>query len=217
MAAVDKTPTISSPQSLAISWFPRADGVFLKDDDEVLLSQGKVAEIPFVIGDVEDEGTLFSLSLLNITTDAEFVDYITGNYLHGLTSAEIDKLLELYPADPAVGSPYGTGNNFTFTKEYKRLASFQGDLIFQAPRRQMLQQLSCKVHTWSFISKRLKVPGIGAPHGTDLENVYGGGDMADYLIRFVSTLNPNGATGIDWPPYTEGALISWSFSTATSH
>ncbi|OBZ65466.1 hypothetical protein A0H81_14552 [Grifola frondosa] len=29
--------------------------------------------------------------------------------------------------------------------------------------------------------------------------------MADYLIRLVSTSNPNGATGIDWPPYTEGA------------
>jgi len=26
--------------------------------------------------------------------------------------------------------------------------------------------------------------------------------MADYLIRFVNDLNPNGKTGIQWPKYT---------------
>ena len=33
-------------------------------------------------------------------------------------------------------------------------------------------------------------------------NVYGGGDMADYLIYFVNHLDPNGKTGIAWPKYT---------------
>ncbi len=39
-------------------------------------------------------------------------------------------------------------------------------------------------------------------HGTELANVYGGGDMADYLIRFASTLNPNGDGAFPWPAYT---------------
>lgn len=39
-------------------------------------------------------------------------------------------------------------------------------------------------------------------HGTDILNVYGGGDMADYLINFVNNLDPNGKTGISWPKYT---------------
>lgn len=37
-------------------------------------------------------------------------------------------------------------------------------------------------------------------HGSDILNVYGGGDMADYLIRFAATLNPNG-NGYQWPKY----------------
>lgn len=39
-------------------------------------------------------------------------------------------------------------------------------------------------------------------HSTDLQNVYGPGDMTDYLIRFAATLNPNGNTNINWPQYT---------------
>jgi acetylcholinesterase len=38
-------------------------------------------------------------------------------------------------------------------------------------------------------------------HGSDLLNVYGG-ELADYLIRFVANLDPNGKTQIHWPQYT---------------
>ena len=43
---------------------------------------------------------------------------------------------------------------------------------------------------------------LGAFHGSDIVNVYGGGDLTEYLIRFVATLDPNGNTGISWPKYT---------------
>jgi acetylcholinesterase len=39
-------------------------------------------------------------------------------------------------------------------------------------------------------------------HGSDLLNVYGGGELADYLIHFVTNLNPNGKTQMYWPKYT---------------
>lgn len=39
-------------------------------------------------------------------------------------------------------------------------------------------------------------------HGTDLLNVYTGGDMADYLIHFVNNLNPNGELLLSWPKYS---------------
>lgn len=54
-------------QSLVLSWIPRADGVFLTDAPQKLLLDGKVARIPVVSGNLDDEGTLFSLSTLNIT------------------------------------------------------------------------------------------------------------------------------------------------------
>ena len=39
-------------------------------------------------------------------------------------------------------------------------------------------------------------------HASDILNVYGDGEMTDYLVRFVANLNPNGNTGINWPQYT---------------
>jgi hypothetical protein len=38
---------------------------------------------------------------------------------------------------------------------------------------------------------------IAQTHATDLLNVYGNGDMADFLIRFATNLNP----GSQWPKY----------------
>lgn len=39
-------------------------------------------------------------------------------------------------------------------------------------------------------------------HASDIVNVYGDGEMTDYLVRFVANLDPNGNTGINWPKYT---------------
>ena len=39
-------------------------------------------------------------------------------------------------------------------------------------------------------------------HTSDLLNVYGGDDMASYLVRFVTNLDPNGAGDLEWPMWT---------------
>lgn len=85
-----------------------------------------------------------------VRTDAETRDYITENYLPNASADQIDKLLQLYPQDPADGSPYDTGFNNTLTPQYKRLASLQGDFYFQAPRRFLLQQRSANQNAWSY-------------------------------------------------------------------
>jgi acetylcholinesterase len=54
-------------QSLALAWQPRVDGVFITQSPLKLVREGKVANIPFITGDCDDEGTLFSLSSINIT------------------------------------------------------------------------------------------------------------------------------------------------------
>lgn len=46
---------------------PRVDGVFLVDNPQVLVQQGNVARIPAVLGNCDDEGTLFTLTQLNVT------------------------------------------------------------------------------------------------------------------------------------------------------
>jgi len=39
-------------------------------------------------------------------------------------------------------------------------------------------------------------------HRSDLLNVYGGGELVDYIINFVTNLDPNGKTQLYWPKYT---------------
>jgi acetylcholinesterase len=74
-----------SHQALHAAYAPRQDGVFLTDSPQLLVQRGIVANVPFVSGvcklvvhnccqsdkiilqNNDDEGTLFSLTLLNIT------------------------------------------------------------------------------------------------------------------------------------------------------
>ncbi|KAE9396133.1 alpha beta-hydrolase [Gymnopus androsaceus JB14] len=206
--AINQTPGIFAYQSLNLAWLPRVDGVFLTADPQVLVQQGQVAAIPIVSGkylpcDCDDEGTLFSLSNINVTTDAELATYIQTEILTTISAANLAEALVQYPENILDGSPFDTGILNAITPEFKRIAAFIGDAVFQAPRRFFLQSLSGKQPIWSFISKRLKsLPVLGSAHGTDILNVYGGGDMADCVINFAVNLNPNGPTIIEWPEYT---------------
>ena len=137
----------------------------------------------------------------------------------------MDELLTLYPQNVTQGSPYDTGTQNALTPQFKRIASFLGDYVFQGPRRFFLQTVSDKQNVWSFcvlhalfrfglflthtfvdsfiVSKRLKlVPILGSFHSTDLLNIFGGGDLTDFLIQFVTNLDPNGVLSPHWPRYT---------------
>ncbi|KIJ63557.1 hypothetical protein HYDPIDRAFT_113009 [Hydnomerulius pinastri MD-312] len=195
--AVVQTTDLLSYQALNTSWKPLVDGVFLKQTTRQALKEGKYARIPAVLGDVDDEGTLFSLYSFNVTTNDEFLEYIQSNFLPGASDDEIVVLGELYPDNSTLGSPYDVGTNDTLTPEFKRISSFQGDFYFQVPRRYSLSYLSNTQNVWSYLWKRDKfVPGLGSFHESDLQEYYdltGTPDWvgADALLNFAYTLNPN--------------------------
>ncbi|KAJ7119783.1 Alpha/Beta hydrolase protein [Mycena epipterygia] len=202
-AAQDASPFIFAYQSLVLAWLPREDGTFLTNNPQRLVQQGKVANVPFVTGDCDDEGTLFSLSTLNITTDAEFSSYVSSVWVPEASASQAAQLVSLYPSDITEGSPFDTGVFDALTPQFKRIAAFQGDGVFQAPRRFFQQARSGKQNQWAFLSKRLKyIPYLGSCHFTDILNVYGDGELTDYLINFATSLNPNGNTVPSWPAYT---------------
>ncbi|KAI0059491.1 alpha beta-hydrolase [Artomyces pyxidatus] len=201
--AINKSPNTDSYQSVNIAWSPRVDGVFLKDSPQQLVLKGSVADIPFVTGDCDDEGTAFSLASVNLTTNQEVLDYFHGNYFPKTSAKDIERLLQIYPNDTRLGSPFDTGTANALTPQYKRIAAITGDMMFQAPRRFFLKHRSSRQKTYSFLSKRFKsLPDFGSAHGTDVVNIFGPGDLTDYLIRFAATLDPNGNTGIFWPQFT---------------
>ncbi|KAI0326862.1 carotenoid ester lipase precursor [Cubamyces sp. BRFM 1775] len=203
MAAAAAVPNLFDYSGLAEVWAPRADGVFLEAPPQHLVLAGKVAHVPFISGDCLDEGTIFATGSFNVTTDAEFEGFIHDHFFSTTLKALLAPLFELYPNDPAAGSPFGTGDANQLAPQFKRMAAIQGDLVFQAPRRFFLDQRSLKQPTWSFMSERAGVTGLGYPHGSDFAPVLMGDDLTDYVIQFTATLNPNGASNrtIEWPQY----------------
>ncbi|KAI9454449.1 carotenoid ester lipase precursor [Lactarius psammicola] len=211
-AAMDSTPSIFAYQSVAVPWQPRVDGIFLADDPQKLVQQGKVANIPFITGDCDDEGTMFSLSQTNVTTEPELRNYLSTFILPNATDAELAELLTVYPQDVTRGSPYDTGTQNAFTPQFKRIASILGDLVFQGPRRFLLNNVSGRQNTWSFLSKHMKsLPVLGSAHGSDIPSIYSGGQLTDYLIHFATNLDPNGASGPQWPRYTTSSPQMMTF------
>jgi acetylcholinesterase len=66
------------------------------------------------------------------------------------TDEELQQLTTLYPEDPSQGSPYDTGDLNALSPQFKRIASYQGDIVFQAPRRVLLNETSQSQPAWSY-------------------------------------------------------------------
>jgi len=194
--AVNESPSIFAFMSLELAWQPTIDGVFLQRNAQDSIVEGLYAKVPFVTGDCDDEGTLFSLSTLNITTDAEYIAYIGENYLTGANATTVAAVGQAYPDDITQGSPFNTSVANAITPEFKRLAAFQGDIVFQAPRRFFLRTASKTQDAWTFLFKRGKAtPVLGAFHGSDIPEFYSSGVGPDFigtdaLVNFANHLNP---------------------------
>ncbi|KAG6812180.1 hypothetical protein H0H92_004048 [Tricholoma furcatifolium] len=212
-------------QSVNLPWLPRVDGVFLKEPPHYSVLKGKVANVPFIAGSTDDEGTIFSIFSANLTTTSDVVTYITEQLLPGSQSSVAQLMTEYYSPLPASGSPFDTGMRNMLGPQYKRVAAISGDIMFQAPRRLLLNFLAPRQKAWSYrkllsslydvavmntrycfsvTTRRKDAPFLGSYHDSDVYDVYGGGQLEDYLIHFINQLDPNGKIGqgvVSWPTY----------------
>jgi hypothetical protein len=83
-------------------------------------------------------------------TENEVREYIKTEWLPTISDQDLESLLEAYPADISQGSPYDTGILNALSPQFKRFASFQGDAVFQAPRRFFFENLDGKQPIWAF-------------------------------------------------------------------
>ena len=118
--------------SLASAWTLRPGCKLLPQSPDRLAATGKIANVPLLMGDMCDEGPLFSLiTALNTTTDDDVKDYFKTYWWPNVSEDQLNRLLELYPQNPAKGSPYGTGIANAVTPQFKRIASIVGDYSFE--------------------------------------------------------------------------------------
>jgi carboxylesterase type B len=127
--ATNSVPGLLSYHSVALSYLPRPDGRVLTDSPEILVSQGKYASVPFIIGDQEDEGTIFALFQSNITTNAQLVTYLSTIFFHSATTEQIQTLVDSYPDVTTDGSPFRTGVLNSWYPQYKRIAAILGEYV----------------------------------------------------------------------------------------
>ncbi|KAH6637324.1 Alpha/Beta hydrolase protein [Chaetomium tenue] len=222
LAAANSVPAILSYNSVALSYLPRPDGKALTKSTDVLVQQGKYAAVPMIIGDQEDEGTLFALFQPNITTSARLVTYLKDLYFHRATTQQIEGLVDTYSPWIWDGSPFGSGILNEIYPGFKRLAALLGDIVFTLTRRIFLEAATTvnpNVPAWSYIaSYNQGTPIMGTFHGSDILQVfygilpnYASKSIQSYYANFVYNQDPNNAAGgtsskskisEDWPRWT---------------
>jgi carboxylesterase type B len=206
LAAANAVPAILSYSSVDLSYLPRPDGKALTQSPDVLVKTGKYAAVPMIIGDQEDEGTLFSLFQSNLTSDADLVSYFSTLFFTGATKAQLQGFVNAYPAWVWDGSPFRTGILNEVYPGFKRLAAMLGDLVFTLTRRVFLQTATSvkpDVPAWSYLaSYDFGTPILGTFHGSDLLQVfygilpnYASKSIQSYYANFVYNLDPNDASG----------------------
>ncbi|KAK4120494.1 alpha/beta-hydrolase [Parathielavia appendiculata] len=206
LAAANSVPAILSYNSVALSYLPRPDGKVLTKSPDVLIKEGKYAAVPMIIGDQEDEGTLFALFQSNITTSAKLVSYLGDLFFHRATKAQIEGLVETYSTWVWDGSPFGSGLLNEIYPGFKRLAALLGDMVFTLTRRVFLEMATTvnpNVPAWSYLASYNRgTPILGTFHGSDIVQVfygilpnYAAKSIQGYYANFVYNLDPNNAAG----------------------
>ena len=214
--AANSVPALLSYNSLAASYLPRPDGKAITKSPEILLQSNTYAKVPFIIGDQEDEGTLFSIFQSNLTTTSDVVQYLSTLYFQDATTAQLTSIVNLYPDDIVSGSPFRTGLLNELYPGFKRLAALLGDLTFTLSRRAFLQTanaLNPSVPSWSYLSSYDYGTAIlGTFHASDILQVFDGivpndasASVRSYYYSFVYNLNPNTGSGYaNWPQWNSG-------------
>ena len=235
--AVNSVPGIFSYDSVALQYLPRPDGVVLAESPELLAQAGQYASVPFILGDQQDEGTIFSLTQTNITNNDQLNEYLSTVFFHDATPAQVQGLTSTYPDDLGVsGSPFNTGLLYNVYPEYKRLAAILGDLTFTLTRRVFLtiaMQVKPNVPFYSYLSTYLAgTPVLGTYHSSDISQVYGSSGnnpivssiVQAYYISFFNTMDPNentttplSTTGTTaWPLWAAGQQLLDFGATGTT-
>jgi carboxylesterase type B len=233
LRATNSPSSVLSYSSLALNYVPRPDGRTLTASPDRLALDGKIAKVPFILGDQEDEGTFFALFQSNITTKAELVHYLYKYYFSHSSPSQLNELVDLYSDISTNGSPFRTGLLNNWYPQFKQLAGILGDLTFTLTRRVVLHTgldvFPKDVPFWSYLSSYdYGTPILGTFHGSDILQVffgirpdYASSAFHSYYISFINHLDPNKAGNVGsitfpftsglplpkWPTYRDGQKL----------
>ncbi|KAH8824528.1 extracellular triacylglycerol lipase precursor [Flagelloscypha sp. PMI_526] len=143
--------------------------------------------MPLLAGSNKDEGTLF-VPAAEVNSSEQIrewtLDYFTpaGPRGEDALNSAVDHMFELYPNDPALGCPFGTGNEtFGYPKEVKQYAAILGDNLFTSRMRALATEMSAvgqPTYHYHFIDRDFVIdypspdvlsgPALGTTHAVEL-------------------------------------------------
>lgn len=200
-----------------LGWGPRVDGDMIAEYPYDAMRSGKFSQVPYITGNQEDEGTLFSLAFLSSLNSREEIDAVFDDLFEYGDKEQVAEFLSLYPSDPAVGAPYRTGDRWATQNQTKRASSMMTDVLFHIPRRLFLASTDEDVDRWVYRSDALhNTNPLGTFHATDIIFQFFGYGVPttaylNYFVAFANNLDPNVGSGLHaWPKYTpeEKAMIN---------
>ncbi|KKA30561.1 hypothetical protein TD95_004517 [Thielaviopsis punctulata] len=209
--------------TLNLPYMPRPDGVVLTDSPDVLAKEGKYAAVPMIIGDQEDEGTLFGLFTGGINTNEEIASYLSQGLFQLMTPSELLPLVNMYGTDSSDGSPFNTWIFNQLYPGFKRISAVLGDMVFTMARRVFLNMATTanpSVPAWSYLGSYFYgMPFLGTCHASDLLAMWyslPGGQVIDnlraYIVNFAYNLDPNKGHSVgNWPEWkSSGQLMNFN-------
>ncbi|KAL1702025.1 Alpha/Beta hydrolase protein [Schizophyllum commune] len=209
-------------------WFPNLDRDMIPDLPSRIWAEGSYARVPYISGTHLDDGTRFTPTFVKNELEVRIVlKAMETPTLDGYNSAQLEKhiskILDLYPNDPSLGSPYNTGNEtFGLSPQYKQVASIMGDINFESQRRLWQEQTAAAgVPSYGYLFTDPQVdsePRYGVPHGAIVDYMYHripdaapqsswnlSARIMDYYLSFATSLTPNDGLGVpraEWPQWS---------------
>lgn len=199
MNAIDQLPGLFSERGLNLTFGISVDGHLLNKTLKAAFRDGEFSSVPLVVGSTDDEGTIFSVPVVQgVSNDAEFRSFIQKYFVGSSNSSTVDRIIAAYPMDHDFGSPFETSLiEYQEFPQYKRIAAFQGDFIVGSARRTMLEVVSKVQGAFVWLWKRKKdVKYLGSVHGGELSEFYGVSESItdkvamDSVLSFVNFQNP---------------------------
>ncbi|KZL79159.1 sterol esterase precursor [Colletotrichum incanum] len=213
LRAATSLPSILSYEALALAYVPRPDGVVFRDSPDILARNGRYAAVPMIIGNQEDEGTLFVLFKPGILTTSQLVGYLSELYFHNASRVQLTTLVDTYDRRSSAGSPFRTGIFNEISPGFKWRAAILGDLVFTLARRSFLAVAKAKypaVPAWSYLNSY--------NYGTPIIGTFHTSDILQYL-NFLYNLDPNVGIGgyAQWPEWSQSQQLLWFLNDRTEY
>ncbi|KAM4065907.1 carboxylesterase family protein [Hirsutella rhossiliensis] len=215
-------PGILSYTSVALSYLPRPDGKVLEDSPDKMTEKGRYHAVPFIIGDQEDEGTIFSIFQTNVTTADKMADYLHQYLFHNAPRDKLKEYVDLYEPALLQGGPFRTGILNELYPGFKRVAAILADVSFLSTRRTVLKSIAKvkpDVPAWSYLSSYFYgTPVVGTFHGSDILHIFYGilpshamKSCRTYYFNFLYNLDPNKGVGgyAEWPQWKDNNDLMW--------